>query len=719
MVDLNYSTSTAIHEGVTRGAKKAGETLGKFTTSVRTRLSNAFEGVGKDGSKAFKTMWSSVTGFIKNNPITSIILGGGIFSFITQALGDFKALSKETARMGATFGVAKGQIADMAMSLHANNADVDMQDILSTMSQIADEGVPFDKSMKEMANTMIGFKAISGEVADSLIPLMTSLKKTGTGTGEIGKMVGATIGEWGQKAPRAINAIAKYARATSTGAVQVSKGFNKIGGTLKMLGASSEEAQDFMETLYDQDYRKMPPMFQAFAHLRKDGAAFANAIKPAMGQMQNILRGVPEHLVPQMAESLGISTEIANAMRGGLDYEAATREQEKKKAVADMETLRAKTKSTIGYAIDEIFVQLQNKIFGKALKNEPTMIETIRHVGGMLNEVMEGLMKILGDPQVVKGISDTIIAISDAVGGIAKWAREGGGDVILNMFRAIADPKAIAGIIALKGLFALRKAGVGFGDVGALFGKLKKGKGAAGGAGDWLNDAQKAMGGAEEKASGSGGFFTKEKGEGIAAFFKPLTSALPGMASAALGIAAFGAALASTVYLMGEALGGERGKNLAAFIGSIADSIGRLLKTLLESKPVMTIFETLANIIEKLANAIFKIQDAAMGVGGKVLGAAMKLVGLDSSETPSTVTTQTATTTTPIVRSAETTAAMTKSLSFDASKQASDNQLLMDIRTILAASLDVERGQLGAIIDQRSIEKSKLLLQELDAMRGR
>lgn len=130
----------------------------------------------------------------------------------------------------------------------------------------------------------------------------------------------------------------------------------------------------------------------------------------------------------------------------------------------------------------------------------------------------------------------------------------------------------------------------------------------------------------------------------------------------------------------------------------------------------MAIFETLANIIEKLANAIFKIQETAMGVGGKVLGAAMKLIGLDSDTKETAKPTSTIS---PITRSAEATAAMTKSLTFDASKQASDNQLLVDIRTILAASLDVERGQLGAIIDQSSIEKSKLLLQELDTMRGR
>lgn len=724
MKDLSYSTSTALNESMSKTAKK----INGVTDSVKSKFTNAFKSSAKEGGDAtakemdkaakksgdsMKKSWMGVRNFIANNPITSIFLGGGIFSFISDVFGDFMDLDKESARLSAIFNQPKVAIRSMATELSRSNLNVSIEEITQTMGAFAQEGINLDKSMMPAIDSVVAFKGLIGEAADSVIPMIASFQKTGKGATDVGRMLGDAVGEWGNTAPRAIAAMAKYARATGSSGNQIATGFNKIGGTLKQLGATSEEAQDFMEMLYDQDYRKMPPMFQAFAHLKKDGAAFANAIKPAMGQMQNILRGVPDHLVPQMAESLGISTEIANAMRGGLDYETAVRKQQAKAASEDIKQKRKEQQDNISNIIDGVKRELTAMLIGVFGANEGVVKDTLRELGKGFLSVAKVVTDLFKDETFVQNMKDTFSGIKTIVTTISGLFKNIEISPMLQwLVNTLSKPEVLATLGGLWGAGKITKMVTGGGlldNIKSHIPGLGKKGGTAGptGTGDWLDDA---------KAGKSGGFFTKEKGEGIAAFFKPLTSALPGMASAALGIAAFGAALASTVYLIGEALGGERGKNIAAFIGSIADSIGRLLKTLLESKPVMAIFETLANIIEKLANAIFKIQETAMGVGGKVLGAAMKLIGLDSDTKETAKPTSTIS---PITRSAEATAAMTKSLTFDASKQASDNQLLMDIRTILAASLDVERGQLGAIIDQSSIEKSKLLLQELDTMRGR
>lgn len=720
---LETGTQSALYRAIDKGAKA----FSNVAQSTKSKFSNAFGKAAKEGGDStakemdkaakksgdsMKKSWMGVRDFIANNPITSIFLGGGILSFISDVFGDFMDLDKESARLAAIFNQPKVAIRSMATELSRSNLNVSIEEITQTMGAFAQEGLTLNKSMMPAIDSVVAFKGLIGDAADSVIPMIASFEKTGKGATNVGLMLGSAVQEWGQIAPQAIATMAKYARATGTSGNKIADGFNKIGGTLKQLGATSEEAQEFMAQLYDQDYRKMPPMFQAFAHLRKDGAAFANAIKPAMSQMQNILRGVPDHLVPQMAESLGISTEIANAMRSGLDYETAVKKQQAKKASEDIIQKRKEQQDNIKNIIDSVQRELTSMMMGVFGANEEVVKGTLKELGKGLLVVAKTITDLFQDKQFVQNMKDTFNGIKDIVYTISDLFKNMQISPILQwLLNTLSKPEVLATLGGLWGAGKITKMVTGGGLMENIRSHIPKmGKKTAGGTGDWLDEAT---------ASKSGGFFTKEKGEGIAAFFKPLTSALPGMVSAALGIAAFGAALASTVYLIGEALGGERGKNIAAFIGSIADSIGRLLKTLLESKPVMTIFETLANIIEKLANAIFKIQETAAGVGGKVLGAAMKLVGLDSSETPSTVTTQQATTVTPVVRSAEATAAMTKSLSFDASKKASDNQLLMDIRTILAASLDVERGQLGAIIDQRSIERSKLLLQELDTMRGK
>lgn len=656
---LSKSLDSAINNGAEKGAVKAGKVLENgFVGSMK----KAFSTVGR----TWDNTWDGIRKTVSDNPIMSITLGAGLFSFISGVWEDFKKLDNESARLGAIFNQTKGEIIGLADTLYQSNLAVSVEEITQTMGAFAQEGLTLDKKLLPAMDAVVAFKGLIGEAADAVIPMIASFEKTGRGATNIGLMLGAAVNEWGNTAPKAIAAMSKYARATGTSGNKIADGFNKIGGTLKKLGATSEEAQDFMEMLYDQDYRKMPPMFQAFAHLRKDGAAFANAIKPAMSQMQNILRGVPDHLVPQMAESLGISTEIANAMRGGLDYEAAVKQQEAKKAAVDIKKKRAEQQATI---------DMQAEAFKRG------MTSAIREVIGQnydsIKEIMGNLMTS------AKVIADLFLGIFADPEGDGNW--------LVEMIKLFTKPEMMASLAAIYGLFKMATGA-------SALASIMKGTGLITGAGALTKAAGLLSGAGAAVAAGfasyeaTKAFLNSELFADI--FGTEFQTWLTG--------GGIGDALFESVKWVGEKFDKYITNPLNKMKGIKTDEQARLDELQKQAKDRWT------DAAKGKAVVSSEITKAATEAGKKIEGGTVTKAPTTQAPTTKPSTTPTA----PKVSAANT-------LSFDANKKASDNQLLMDIRTILAASLDVERGQLGAIIDQRSIERSKLLLQELDTMRGK
>lgn len=745
-------------------AEEAENLNNKLRELKKIELSNQIKGFkdaedqikkAKQETTKLKKSWQGVRDFVNNNPITAVFLGGGLWSFVTDTVGAFQTLDKESARLSAAFGGTKAEANSLATSLYKGNLTASMEDVTETMGLLAQEGLAMDGSMKPAADAMLAFKGVVGESAEGVAPYVASLQKQGRDMSEVSAMLAGAVSEWGQKSPQAVAAITKYARATGASSKQVEKGYSTIGGALKKMGATSEEAMEFMSMMYDQDYRKMPPMFQAFAHLRGDAKAFGNAIKPAMSQMQNILRGVPTHLVPAMAESLGISTEIANAMRTGKDYEKAMAEQEGKKRAKDLTELQKKATATVGYVIEEIKRRLQTAIFGELIKSDSGIMKLFTMIGDVVKAIMLPIIRLGGFlievftntkvldnfatffgwiAKLVKGIGDQIdewwITMQDFYGG--------GGKKSLGFWSDLGIAiKEIAGILTnpyllatLAALFVAQKTGVleklgqkVLGDkTPKWFSRKKKGGGA---------DAAKtsaaetpAKKGFLGKLAGMPGdmiggmldMFTPERGQAIGKFFDGLGAGMVGIIKVGAGVAAVilmvGASIAGAIALIGFAMEGGRGQLFLEFMREVGNQIKSAGKVITEF--MIALADSIVKIVDAITKLIMVVRGGAVGIVASALmfvfggGDAGTLAAGEEGAAP------TATAATPTVNSA-----LAGTLAFDASKKADDNQLLMDIRTILSYSLDVERGQLGAMINAGNTEKSKLLLQELEVMRGK